>query len=130
LSRVAAVIVVAALVVAVVIIVVWRPFAEDDTIRTRALGVWQESTPDSPVRLTVSTRGGVAEADGEAEYWVTYPDVSDTPFPARLDGERIQVLDAERRDVLWSIVYDAGADALIVTQPGGGDSFILRRISE
>jgi hypothetical protein len=52
------------------------------------------------------------------------------PLPARLDGERIVVFDTEGQQALWSIVYDAGADALIVTQPAGGDSFVLRRVSE
>ncbi len=132
MSRTAVVIVVivAALIAAVVVFVAWRPFAEDDTIRTRALGVWEESVATLPVRMTVSSRNGVADGDADTEYWVTYPLMSDTPFPARLDEEQIQVFDAEQQRVLWSIVYDDGADALIVTQPAGGDSFVLRRISE
>ncbi|NLE22632.1 MAG: hypothetical protein GX624_07635 [Actinobacteria bacterium] len=122
--------VVATLVAVVVVFAAWRPFAEDDTVRTRALGVWEESASTNPVRMTVSSRDSAANGDDDAEYWVTYPRMSDTPFPARLEGERIQVFDAEQREALWSIVYDSGADALIVTQPGGGDSFVLRRISE
>jgi hypothetical protein len=130
LSRAAVIVVVAALVAAVVVFVAWRPFAEDDTIRTRALGVWQESIDDQPAQLTVSSAAGEEGANGGADYWVTYPRMSDTPFPARLDGERIVVFEAEGQQALWSIVYDDGADTLIVTQPGGGDSFVLRRVSE
>ena len=129
MSRTAAISVLAAVfVAALVALLVWQPFGDDESIRTRALGAWQESAATLPVRMTISSKHGVAGGDGE--YWVTYPLMSDTPFPGRLDGDRILVFDSEQRDVLWSIAYDAGADALIVTQPGGGDSFILRRISE
>jgi hypothetical protein len=130
LSRTAVIVVVAALVAAVVVFVAWRPFAEDDTIRTRALGVWQESVDDQPTQMTVSSAAGGESENGGVEYWVSYPLVSDMPLPARLDGERIVVFDTEGQQALWSIVYDAGADALIVTQPAGGDSFVLRRVSE
>lgn len=127
---VAIIVVVAAIVAVLVALLVWRPFAEDTSIRTRALGVWEESTSALPVRMTVSSRDGEDSEDGAAAYWVTYPRMSDTPFPARLDGEQILVYDAEEQDVRWSIVYDEGADALIVSRRGGGDTFILRRISE
>lgn len=123
------IVVVAAIVIALVVLLAWRPFDDGASIETRALGVWQESTDDLPVRMTVSARDGV-ESDGPAEYWVTYPLMSDTPFPARQDGETILVFDADGEDALWSLVYDDGADVLIVSQPGGGDTFILRRISE
>jgi hypothetical protein len=130
-SRKAVVIaVVAALVVALVVLLVWQPFDDGPSIETGALGVWQESTDDLPVRMTVSARDGVESGDGGPEYWVTHPQRSDAPFPARLDGEMILVFDADGQDVLYSIIYDDGADVLIVSQPGGGDTFILRRISE
>jgi hypothetical protein len=130
-SRTVVVIVVAAAIVAtLVVLLVWRPFAEDTSIRTRALGVWEESTSALPVRMTVSSKAGVESGDDVATYWVTYPRMSDTPYPARLSGETILVYDEGEQDVLWSLIYDEGADALIVTQPDGGDTFILRRISE
>ncbi len=130
MSRTAVIVVVAALVAAVVVFVAWRPFAEDDTIRTRALGVWQESVDDQPTQMTVSSAAGGESENGGVEYWVSYPLVSDMPLPARLDGERIVVFDTEGGQALWSIAYDGGADTLIVTQSTGGDSFVLRRVSE
>jgi hypothetical protein len=80
-----------------------------------------------PVRLTVSAAGEDAAA---TRYWVTYPSVSDVPFPARLDGDRILVWSENNQDVRWAIRYDEGADALIVSPGGGGVTHILRRVSK
>jgi len=124
------VVVVVALAAALVVLLVWRPFDDEPPIQARALGVWQESTESLPVRMTVSSRDGVESANDGAEYWVTYPRMSDAPFPARLSGESILVYDADGEDALLSLIYDEGADALIVTQSGGGDTVILRRVSE
>ena len=33
------------------------------------------------------------------------------------------------KDVVWSITYDEGADALLVTRPTTGERHILRRVS-
>jgi hypothetical protein len=130
LSRTAIVIVAvvaAALCAALIVLLVWRPFDDQPPIRTQALGVWQEETDSLPVRLTVS----VAGEDGDASrYWITYPRMSDVPFPARLDGERILVRGTNDQDVLWVLRYDEGADALIVSSAGGGQTYILRRVSE
>jgi hypothetical protein len=119
----------AALVAALVVLLVVRPFDSEPPIQARALGVWQESIDSLPVRMTVSSKDGVGRG-GDVEYWVTAPRMSDTPFPARLSGETILVYDADGQDVLWSLIYDEGADALIVRQPGDGDTVILRRVSE
>ena len=119
-------VVAAALCVAVVLLV-WRPFDDGPPIQTKALGIWQESTESLPVRLTVSAAG---EDPATAGYWVTYPSMSDVPYPARLDGDRILVLDADGEDVRWVVRYDAGADALIVRGAGGGETHVLRRVSK
>jgi hypothetical protein len=52
------------------------------------------------------------------------------PYPARLDGDRILVLDADGEDTRWVVRYDAGADALIVRGAGGGETNVLRRVSK
>jgi hypothetical protein len=116
-----------ALCAALVVVLVWRPFDDQPPIQTQALGVWQEQTASLPVRLTVSARG----EDGDAvRYWITYPSMSDVPFPGRLDGDSIVVRSTNDQDVLWAIRYDEGADALIVRSTGGEQTYILRRISE
>ena len=61
---------------------------------------------------------------------MTYPSVSDVPFPARLDGDKILVWGENTQDVRWVIRYDEGADALIVSPRGGGETHILRRVSK
>ena len=119
--------VVAAALCAAVVLLVWRPFDDRPPIQTMALGVWQESTESLPVRLTVSAAGGDPATAG---YWVTYPSMSDVPFPARLDGERILVMGADGGDARWVVRYDAGADALILRSTGDGETHILRRVSK
>ena len=119
--------VVAAALCAAVVLLVWRPFDDGPPIQSKALGVWQESTESLPVRLTVSAAG---EDPATAGYWVTYPSMSDVPYPARLDADRILVLDADGGDVRWVVRYDAGADALIVSSAAGGETHVLRRVSK
>ena len=119
--------VLAAALCAAVVLLVWRPFDDRPPIQTKALGVWQESTESLPVRLTLSAAG---EDPATAGYWVTYPSMSDVPYPARLDGERILVLGTDGGDVRWIVRYDAGADALIVRSTGDGETYILRRVSK
>jgi hypothetical protein len=119
--------VLAAAACAAVVLLVWRPFDDRPPIQTKALGVWQESTESLPVRLTLSAAGGDPATAG---YWVTYPSMSDVPYPGRLDGERILVMGANGGDARWVIRYDAGADALIVRSTGDGETYILRRVSK
>lgn len=116
-----------AAVLAAVALLVWRPFDDRPAIQTQAPGVWQEQTASQPVRLTVSTAGD--DTDG-TDYWVTFAGEPSVPLAARLDGERIVVLDADSGDARWVLVYDQGADALIVTPSDGGETNILRRVSK
>ncbi len=126
-STIVIVAVVAAALCAAIFLLVWRPFDDRPPIQNKALGVWQESKESLPVRLTVSAAG---EDPATAGYWVTYLSMSNVPYPARLDGNRILVLDADGGDVRWVVRYDAGADALIVRTAGGGETYILRRVSQ
>ena len=96
-------------------------------IETQALGVWQEATASQPVRMTVSAADQGADP---AQYWVTYQGMSDVPFPARLDGDKILVWGENTQDVRWVISDDEGADVLIVSRAGGGETHILRRASK
>ena len=80
--------VVAAVCVAVLAAAAWRQADTGPAIQTKALGVWQEQTESNPFRMTVSA---APEGSGETDFWVTYPGSIATPFPARLDGERILV---------------------------------------
>ena len=89
--------VVAAALGAAGVLLVWRSLDDRPPIQTEALGVWQESTESLPVRLTVSAAG---EDPATAGYWVTYPSMSDVPYPARLDGDRILVMGADGGDAL------------------------------
>ncbi|MGE5228824.1 MAG: hypothetical protein ACM3MJ_03790 [Deltaproteobacteria bacterium] len=112
--------------VAVVAGAIWRQADAGPPIQTKALGVWQEQTASQPVRLTVSAADGQADAP---RYWVTYTPTSADPLPARLEGEKILVLDRDTQDVRWVITYDEGADALLLTRPSGTERHILRRVS-
>jgi hypothetical protein len=128
-SRTAVVIVAvvaAALCAAAIVLLVWRPFDDQPPIQTKALGVWQEATTANPVRMIVSA----GEDSGATRYWVTSPGTSDTPFPARLEGDRIVVWGENTEDVIWVLTYDPGADALLVVRPPTGERNILRRVSE
>jgi hypothetical protein len=118
---------IAAVLAAAIVLLVWRPFDDGPAIQTRSPGVWEEQTASQPMRLTVSTAGD--EADG-TDYWVQFAGEPGEPLPARLDGEQILVLDADTGDTRWVFVYDEGADALIVTARGGGETNVLRRVSK
>jgi hypothetical protein len=129
-SRTAVVIVAvvaAALCAVLVVLLVWRPLDGRPPIETAALGVWQEATASLPVRMTVSAAD---EGADPTQYWVTYSRMPDVPFPARLDGDRLLVWEEDTQDVRWVIRYDEGADVLIVSRTGGGETHILRRVSE
>jgi hypothetical protein len=112
--------------VAVLTAAIWRQADSGPAIQTKALGVWEEQTEADPFRMTVSA---APEGSGETDYWVTYPRSFTTPFPARLDGDRILVWGENTQAVVWEITYDEGADALLVTRPATGERHILRRVS-
>lgn len=124
-------IVVVAVVAAVVLGVAgWRHFTSGPAIETQVLGVWQEQTSSDPIRLTISEADGSGEATGDAtQFWVTMAEASAAPLPARVDGDRILVLDENARDILWTISYDEGADALLLARPDGAERHVLRRVS-
>lgn len=105
---------------------IWRQADSGPAIQTKALGVWEEQTEANPFRMTVSA---APEGSGETDFHVTYPGSFATPLPARLDGDRILVRDANTQAVVWRITYDEGADALLVTRPSTGERHILRRVS-
>jgi hypothetical protein len=117
---------VAVVCVAVLAAAIWRQAGGDSAIQTKALGVWEEQTEARPFRMTVSA---AEEDSGETDFWVTYPRSFATPFPARLDGEKILVWGENTQAVVWEITYDAGADTLLVTRPSTGERHILRRVS-
>jgi hypothetical protein len=111
---------------AVLAAAVWRQIDSGPAIKTKALGVWQEQTEANPFRMTVSA---APDGSGETDFWVTYPRSFATPFPARLDGDRIVVWGENTQAVVWQVTYDEGADALLVTRPSTGERHILRRVS-
>ena len=118
-----------AIVVACVVVLtaaIWRQADSGPAIQTKALGVWEEQTEADPFRMTVSA---APEGSGETDYHVTYPGAVATPFPARLDGDRILVWGENTQAVVWEITYDEGADTLLVTRPSTGERHILRRVS-
>jgi hypothetical protein len=117
---------VAVVCVAVLVAAVWRQADSGPAIETAALGVWEEQTEADPFRMTVSAAPG---GSGDTDFWVTYPGSSATPFPARLDGDRILVWGENTQAVVWQITYDEGADTLLVTSPSTGERHIVRRVS-
>jgi hypothetical protein len=119
-------VVVALVCLAVLAAAVWRQVDSGPAIQTKALGVWEEQTDENPFRMTVSAAPDVS---GETDFWVTYPRSFATPFPARLDGDRILVWGENTQAVVWQVTYDEGADALLVTRPSTGERHILRRVS-
>ena len=118
---------VAVVCVAVLTAAIWRQADSGPAIQTKALGVWQEQTESNSFGMTVSA---APEDSGETDFWVTYPRSFTTPFPARLDGEKILVWDDNTQAGVWEITYDEGADTLLVARPATGERHILRRISE
>jgi hypothetical protein len=119
-------VVVALVCLAVLAAAVWRQVDSGPAIQTKALGVWEEQTEENPFRMTVSA---APDGSGETDFWVTYPRSFATPFPARLDGDRILVWGENTQAVVWQVTYDEGADALLVTRPSTGERHILRRVS-
>jgi len=119
-------VVVALVGLAVLAAAVWRQVDSGPAIQTKALGVWQEQTEANPFRMTVSA---APDGSGETDFYVTYPGSFATPFPARLDGDRILVWGENTQAVVWQITYDEGADTLLVTRPSTGERHILRRVS-
>ena len=119
-------VVVALVCLAVLAAAVWRQADSGPAIQTKALGVWEEQTEANPFRMTVSA---APDGSGETDFYVTYPGSLPTPFPARLDGDRILVWDENTQAVVWQITYDEGADTLLVTRPSTGERHILRRVS-
>ena len=117
---------VAVVCVAVVAAAIWRQADRGPAIETAVLGVWEEQTEADPFRMTVSA---APDGSGETDFWVTYPRSFATPFPARLDGDRILVWGENTQAVVWQVTYDEGADALLVTRPSTGERHILRRVS-
>jgi hypothetical protein len=118
--------VVAVVCIAVLATAVWRQLDTGPAIQAKAPGVWQEQTGSNPFRMTVST---ASEGSGETDFWVTYPRSFKTPFPGKLDGEKILVWGENTQDVVWEITYDEGADTLLLTRPTTGERHILRRVS-
>jgi hypothetical protein len=116
---------VAVVCVTVLAAAIWRQADSGPAIATAAFGGWEEQTESDPFRMTVSA---APEGSGESGFWVTDPR-SATPFPARLDGEKILVWGENTQAVVWEITYDAGADTLLVTSPSTGERHILRRVS-
>jgi YD repeat-containing protein len=102
-------------------------FAHGSPIRTKAVGVWQETDSLQAYRLSIVSDPGRAYG---VWYAVTYPRSFKVPFPASLEDDTITIWGENTMSApVWRVTYDEAGDTLTVTRPNGAETHTLKRVS-
>jgi hypothetical protein len=108
-------------------IVVSPGLAHHFAIKTKAVGVWQETDSRQAYKLAIHTNPGAA---ADVAYTVTYPRSFKVPFPASLSGDEIRIWGEGEGNTVWVVTYDEQTDTLTVTRPNGSETHTLKRIAD
>lgn len=103
-------------------------FTHGSPIRTKAVGVWQETDSPEAYRLSIAPDSGRAYG---VWYTVTYPRSFKVPFSASLKDDTITIWGENTMSApVWRVTYDEAGDTLTVTRANGSETHTLKRVRD